>query len=116
MLDAEKVCENLDEMATVLAGVSDKALIADFFNDLFTPAERADMASRWALIKELNRKTPQRTIAKELGVSLCKITRGSKELRKPDSAFSRMLELLERTNAPIATENRERSGIDSRLT
>jgi TrpR family trp operon transcriptional repressor len=95
MLDDEKIIENLDEMAAVLAGVSDKTLIADFLTELFTPAERADVAARWALIKALNRKTPQRAIARELGVSLCKITRGSKELRKPASAFSRMLALLE---------------------
>jgi TrpR family trp operon transcriptional repressor len=95
MLDDGKVTENLDEMAAVLAGLSDKTLISDFLTDLFTPAERADVAARWALIKALNRKTPQRVIARELGVSLCKITRGSKELRKPASAFSRMLALLE---------------------
>ncbi|MDR0663559.1 MAG: trp operon repressor [Spirochaetaceae bacterium] len=87
--------ENLDEMAAVLAETSDKSLIIDFFNCLFTPAELTDIEARWALIKALNKKTPQRTIAKDLGLSLCKITRGSKELQKPDSAFAKMLEKLE---------------------
>jgi TrpR family trp operon transcriptional repressor len=95
MLEVEKINENLNEIAAVLAETSDKTLIADFFTDILTPAERADIAARWALIKALNKKTPQRTIAKELGVSLCKITRGSKELQKPASAFSRMLDRLD---------------------
>jgi TrpR family trp operon transcriptional repressor len=31
----------------------------------------------------------QRGIAKDLGISLCKITRGFRELKKPNSAFRR---------------------------
>jgi TrpR family trp operon transcriptional repressor len=34
----------------------------------------------------------QRKIAEELGMSLCKITRGSKELQKRDSAFKTVLD------------------------
>jgi TrpR family trp operon transcriptional repressor len=94
MLDSEIINENLDELAAVLAETSDKSLIVDFFIDIFTPAERANIAARWALIKALNKKTPQRAIAKDLGLSLCKITRGSKELRKPNSALAKMLKKL----------------------
>ncbi|MDR2802870.1 MAG: trp operon repressor [Treponema sp.] len=94
MLETRIINENLDEMARVLAKTTDKTLIVDFFSEMFTPAECADIAARWALIKALNKKIPQRAIAKELGLSLCKITRGAKELRKPCSAFSRMLEIL----------------------
>jgi TrpR family trp operon transcriptional repressor len=42
-------------------------------------------------VKALKRKVPHREIAKDLGVSLCKITRGSRVLKRPDSAFSRIL-------------------------
>jgi len=34
----------------------------------------------------------QRNIAKDLGLSLCNITRGSKELKKEDSPFAVMIE------------------------
>ncbi|MDR0409657.1 MAG: trp operon repressor [Spirochaetaceae bacterium] len=95
MLETKTINENIDELAAVLAGTEDKSLIADFFTDIFTPAERADIAARWALIKALNKKNPQRKIAKDLGLSLCKITRGSKELRKPNSALARMLQKLD---------------------
>jgi TrpR family trp operon transcriptional repressor len=38
---------------------------------------------------------PQRKIAEELGLSLCKITRGSRELKKEGSAFRVLLDRLE---------------------
>jgi TrpR family trp operon transcriptional repressor len=92
--DDPLVTENLVELAGTLAKTSDQSLIEDFFRCLLTPAEIADVAARWALVKSLDRKIPQREIAKTLGLSLCKITRGSRELKKPNSAFRRMLNLL----------------------
>jgi len=85
-----RVKENIDELAAALARTDDGGFIADFLHCLLTPAEMADVAGRWALVKELKRKVPHRKIAKSLGVSLCKITRGSRVLKKPDSAFARI--------------------------
>ncbi|MDR3248491.1 MAG: trp operon repressor [Treponema sp.] len=96
-IDDPRVEENLSELATTLAKIEDPALIQDFLRCILTPAETADIAARWALVKDLGAKIPQREIAKNLGISLCKITRGSRELKKPDSAFKRMLVLLEKT-------------------
>jgi TrpR family trp operon transcriptional repressor len=93
-IDDPAVEENLSEMARTLAKTSDAALIESFLRCLLTPAETADIAARWALVKALDQKTPQREIAKKLGLSLCKITRGSRELKKPGSAFEKMLSLL----------------------
>jgi TrpR family trp operon transcriptional repressor len=90
-IDDSRIEINLSELAGAMAMVNDPGLIKDFLCCLLTPAEIADIAVRWALVKELKRKTPQREIAKDLGVSLCKITRGSRELKKPGSAFQRML-------------------------
>jgi TrpR family trp operon transcriptional repressor len=89
--DDPRVKIYISELAGALAGTDDPDLISDFFYCLLTPAETADIAARWALVKELKRKTPQREIAKDLGISLCKITRGSRELKKPGSAFQRFL-------------------------
>jgi TrpR family trp operon transcriptional repressor len=94
--DDSRVRINILELASALAGTGDRNLIRDFLYCLLTPAEIADIAARWALVKELKRKTPQREIARDLGVSLCKITRGSRELKKPGSAFQRMLAVQER--------------------
>ncbi len=85
---------NIAEMARVLEG-ADAELIEDFLYCLLTPAEADEMAKRWALVKELSTGMTQRKIADELGLSLCKITRGSRELKKEGSAFRRLLERLE---------------------
>jgi len=90
-----RVNENFTELARLLSGAGENALVEDFLRCLLTPAEIADIAGRWALVKALRQKISQREIAKDLGVSLCKITRGSRELKKPDSAFVKMLEKRE---------------------
>jgi TrpR family trp operon transcriptional repressor len=91
--DDPAVAENLRELSGLLAKVQEGELIESFLRCLLTPAETADIAARWALVKALEQGRPQREIAKTLGLSLCKITRGSRELKKPNSAFERMLEL-----------------------
>ncbi|MDR2135482.1 MAG: trp operon repressor [Treponema sp.] len=91
--DDPRVEQNLSELALALAKTDDAALIGNFLRGILTPAETADIAARWALVKDLEAGRSQREIAKNLGISLCKITRGSRELKKPDSAFRRMLGL-----------------------
>ncbi|MBP3709055.1 MAG: transcriptional regulator [Treponema sp.] len=86
--------KSFDEICALVAQTSDKRLIVDFFECLFTPAECKDFANRWLLVKEIDKGTTQREIAKKFGMSLCKITRGSRELHKEHSAFRTMLEKL----------------------
>ncbi|MDR1748382.1 MAG: trp operon repressor [Spirochaetaceae bacterium] len=74
----------------------DADLLEDFFRCLFTPAELRDIVNRWLLVEEIDRGTPQREIARMFSMSLCKITRGSRELKKSGSGFRRMLELREK--------------------
>ena len=90
-LDDPRVEENLADLSSTLSRVEDSALIEDFLRCLLTPAEIADIAGRWALVKELQQNKSQREIAKDLGISLCKITRGSRELKKENSAFIRVM-------------------------
>jgi len=85
------VAGNLAELSRALATAGDPSLIEEFLYSLFTEAEADEMAKRWALVKRLADGVPQRAIASELGLSLCKITRGSRELKKENSAFERML-------------------------
>ncbi len=91
----EKKQESIREICMLLAKVDDEQLIYDYFGCLFTPAELKDFANRWALVKELAAGTTQREIAKKYGMSLCNITRGSREMKKDNSAFKKMLALLE---------------------
>ena len=71
---------------------SDEQLVKEFCECIFTPAEIKDIVNRWLLVKEINKGTTQREIARKFGMSLCKITRGSKELNKPGSAFRKILD------------------------
>jgi TrpR family trp operon transcriptional repressor len=91
-IDDPRVNINLKELSQSLARTGDPQLIEDFLRCLLTPAETADIAARWALVKELDQGWAQREIARNLGLSLCKITRGSRELKKEGSAFRRMIE------------------------
>ncbi|MGP1457889.1 MAG: Trp family transcriptional regulator [Treponema sp.] len=83
-----------DELCTLIADETDKTFLTEFFNCLFTEAERKDFAERWLLVKEIDSGTTQREIARKFNLSLCKITRGSRELKKKESAFCRMLQKL----------------------
>ena len=98
-LPHEKENDAIREICTLLAGISDVDLISDFFGCLFTSGELKDFANRWHLVKELEAGATQREISKKYSMSLCNITRGSRELKKENSAFIRVLDILkEKTN------------------
>ena len=84
---------SFDELSRVLAATDDQNLVKAFLSSLLTPSERLDIAARWELVNRINLGATQRRVAQDLGVSLCKITRGSKELKKEGSAFKTMLQL-----------------------
>ena len=90
--DSKIVSANISEMAQALSNAAPD-LIEEFLYSLFTASEADEIAKRWALVKQIANGRPQREIAKDLGLSLCKITRGSRELKKESSAFKRMLVL-----------------------
>ncbi|MCP3900377.1 MAG: transcriptional regulator [Desulfobacteraceae bacterium] len=80
----------------VICKINDINELNCFFDELFTEAELSDISLRWKLLKDLNNGLPQRKIAKKYGISLCKITRGSKVLKKDNSS---VLKILNRTKS-----------------
>lgn len=82
-----------EELSLALSRAADPQLIREFLACLLTPKELQEVSSRWALVREIDSGTTQREIARKLGLSLCKITRGSRELKKVDSPFKRMIDL-----------------------
>ncbi len=84
------------EMCDLLSNNAQSDFILEFFDRLFTRAELKDFATRWLLVRALDSGMTQREIAQKYHVSLCKITRGSKELKKPGSAFKKMLEMAKK--------------------
>ena len=67
------------------------ALLESFLEDLLTPAELEDVVKRWRIVSMLDAGIPQREIAATLGVSLSKITRGSRELLDKKGGFAKVL-------------------------
>jgi TrpR family transcriptional regulator, trp operon repressor len=89
----EMINKSLDEMARVFAHAEDETLIKGFLECLLTKNELDEVTSRWELVKLIDAGMSQRKIAQKLGLSLCKITRGSKELKKEGSAFATCIEM-----------------------
>lgn len=88
----------LTELARALAQADNPELIKGFLESLLTENEVNDISSRWTLVRLIDRGMSQRTISRELGLSLCKITRGSRELKKADSPFAHMIRLYQESS------------------
>ena len=112
---AAKIGDGLDELCSALCKIDDVNLMKDFFACLLTPAELSDIAMRWLLVREIDKGTTQREIARMFGMSLCKITRGSRELKKENSAFRQVLDIYKQIQegrqayivCPLVEDNEE---------
>ncbi len=82
------------ELLKIISSINDLDELNRFFNDIFTPAELDDISLRWKLLKDLHNGMTQRKIAEKYGISLCKITRGSKVLKDKTSVVLKVLNLL----------------------
>lgn len=80
-----------EDILSVVSSIDDKNELRKLFDDLFTDAEIADFVLRWLLMDDLKRGKSQRDIAKNRNISLCKITRGSKMLKKKDGFMRALL-------------------------
>lgn len=90
-IGAKNCRKDISELARAVREFSGGAQAADFLRELLTPAEIENFALRWRLLKMLESGAPQRKIAEELGISLCKITRGSRILKNKDSRIKQAL-------------------------
>ncbi|MDR0306298.1 MAG: trp operon repressor [Chitinispirillales bacterium] len=79
------------ELIRSISAIGDSGMLQNFFTEIFTATELRDLELRWELMKRLRDGIPQRKIARELGVSLCKITRGAKIVKDPNSMTNRIL-------------------------
>ncbi len=83
--------KDLVPVARVFAQLKDERMTSELLYALLTPRERQRLAGRWRLLCLLAEGVPQRKIAARLGMSLCKITRGSRELRSGSPAFRQIV-------------------------
>ncbi|MBN1780735.1 transcriptional regulator [bacterium] len=80
-----------NDLIDAFVKIADTVEMKQFFDEIFTSNERKDLHLRWKLMKLLKSGVPQRKIAADLGISLCKITRGVKIIQDPDSVSNKLL-------------------------
>ena len=78
----------MELLAYILAMETNDEFLKELLMELFTKDERDMIWQRLKIVTLLKKKIPQYEIAKILNASLCSITRGAKELKKPNSALS----------------------------
>ena len=83
--------EALVRLTEAAALVTDPRELEAFLSELLTPTELHDLVLRWELLELLEQGVSQRKVAAKLGISLCKITRGAKILKRPGSVAARVL-------------------------
>ena len=82
---------NYEDLIKIFASTTDVNDMQKLLEEMLTPNELKDLRLRWNLMKDLYKGLPQREIAASYGISLCKITRGSKILKQKDSYCKKLL-------------------------
>ena len=96
----------LNELSQALAIEDDPKKIKDFLYSLFTENEVMDISSRWTLVRLIDQGMSQRNVSQALGLSLCKITRGSRELKKNGSPFAHMIRIYKEKSLQAISDHR----------
>lgn len=71
-----------DDIVELIHATEDKKLLENLLHGLTTEKEQAEIAQRLDIVKALLNGTPQQQIAKDLGVGVATVTRGSHALTK----------------------------------
>ena len=79
----------LQEISRLVKNLHTEAEIEMFFKELLTESEIEILSKRWRILEMLKAGVTQREIAKELQVSLCKVTRGAKILKDENSVLAK---------------------------
>ena len=87
----KRVVISEEDIISVFSSIRDRDEMNRFFHEILTQSEIQNLALRWELMKRLKQGIPQRKIASDLRISLCKITRGSKIVKKRSSIVNQYL-------------------------
>ncbi|MGO2236381.1 transcriptional regulator [Marinomonas sp. UCMA 3892] len=72
----------MKDLIQFLTEVDDESVLEKRLKVLLTPNEISEMVSRLKIIALLDEGVPQRDIAKQLGVGIATVTRGSRALKE----------------------------------
>lgn len=81
---------SIGQIANIISNL-DRAEVYNFLSELLTESELSDLSKRWRILELLHQGVTQREIAKELNVSLCKVTRGAKIFKTKDAIVNKYL-------------------------
>lgn len=88
--------KHLQELYELFASAKDEKEAKLLLHDILTPAELESIVERWQLVQELAQGKPQRQIAQDLGLSICKITKGSRAMKYGGGGFAYFLKKLKK--------------------
>jgi len=86
--------KHISELYALFASVKSEKDAELLLNDILTPQELKSVAERWQLVQALDSGMPQREIAEKLGISISKITRGSRMLQFGEGGFKVFLKRM----------------------
>ncbi len=73
---------SFDEFVSIIHSIKSKEELSDFLYGMTSEEERAKLIQRVAIVRLLLDGQSQQSIAKQLGVGVATVTRGSKELHR----------------------------------
>jgi len=78
-------------LVSLISKVETEVELEALFKELLTEAEIETLSKRWRILNLLKCGCTQREIAKEMQVSLCKVTRGAKILKDTNSVLAKLI-------------------------
>lgn len=81
----------VNELVETVLSLKKKEIALAFLQNILTPAELDEIATRLQIVKLLKKGLPQREVAEKLGVSIGTVSRGSRELKYGVPGFKNVL-------------------------
>ncbi len=83
--------DSIKEISKTIKNMNSEKEVYNFLLEILTESEVETLSKRWRILILLMQGKSQREIAKELQVSLCKVTRGAKILKNKNSVTKKIL-------------------------
>ncbi len=83
--------DNLLQLCELVSQLDSRDEVCKFLYEMLSESEISLLTKRWRILNMLAEGKTQREIAKDLNVSLCKVTRGSKILKTQDAVVTKYL-------------------------
>lgn len=81
----------VNELVGTILSLKKKEIALAFLQNILTPAELDEIATRLQIVKLLNKGVSQREVAEKLGVSIGTVSRGARELKYGAPGFKNVL-------------------------